>query len=96
MKAKFPQQVKPLCIAIPESDGDGDALYNIPAFACDMENAMPGTLFRIPLRTEEQAQQSLISNSTYEHAEMLELLSNFAKESAVMLVFLKHLESSIK
>ncbi|CAF1577973.1 unnamed protein product, partial [Didymodactylos carnosus] len=39
-----------------------------------VEKPFNGTLFRLPLRTTEQAEESLLSNIVYEHHAMVELL----------------------
>jgi sacsin len=35
------------------------------AFGCNMKDAYPGTLFRLPLRTPQMAQQSNLSKQVY-------------------------------
>jgi sacsin len=63
------------------------------AFGCDCTNPFPGTLFRLPLRTLEQATTSRISQRSHTPLELRSLLLDFAAESGDLLLFLKHVES---
>ena len=54
-----------------------------------------GTLFRLPLRSSQQAADSRISQVHYTHQQMLELLGEFCDGAAEMLLFLRHIEVSM-
>ena len=54
-----------------------------------------GTLFRLPLRSSQQAADSRISQVHYTHQQMLELLGEFCDGAAEMLLFLRHIEVSV-
>lgn len=51
-----------------------------------------GTIFRLPLRNKQQANDSLLSNCYYDENELIELMTQFAKEAGEMILFLNHLE----
>ncbi|XP_063069594.1 sacsin [Engraulis encrasicolus] len=51
-----------------------------------------GTMFRFPLRTEEMAEKSEISNAPVEDIQMRELLNVFAEDSDGLILFLKHIK----
>lgn len=52
--------------------------------------SFPGTIFRLPLRTEERAKHSLISREPFLETDFEELVSQFIPLGADMLIFLKH------
>jgi sacsin len=52
-----------------------------------------GTLFRLPLRTEDQAEESRLSKRSLSPLECEQLLRMFAEDASSMLVFLKSVES---
>lgn len=52
--------------------------------------SFPGTIFRLPLRTEKQAKHSLISHEPFLEADFEKLISQFIPLGADMLIFLKH------
>ncbi|KAF9140341.1 hypothetical protein BG015_001698, partial [Linnemannia schmuckeri] len=54
-----------------------------------------GTIFRFPLRTEEQASGSEISDNAYTPAKVLEILEKLKEEALRALLFLKHVEEII-
>ena len=51
-----------------------------------------GTLFRLPLRTAEEAKASLISTAVYTADAVLEAFAGFAEVASSCLLFLKHIE----
>ncbi|CAF1521169.1 unnamed protein product [Didymodactylos carnosus] len=54
---------------------------------CELvDESFNGTLFRLPLRTSEQAKESLLSNTVYEHHDMLELLNMLVKRGSQLLL----------
>ena len=62
-------------------------------FDCDLSNKEPffdGTLFRLPLRTSQQAGTSRIKNTSYSKEEMIALLKQFVEASGNMLLFTQH------
>ena len=61
-------------------------------FDCDLhlskdDNSYPGTLFRFPLRTKEQAIKSEIKEIHYDNKQMKELLKLFASGAKTLLLF---------
>ena len=61
-------------------------------FDCDLhlrkdDNSYPGTLFRFPLRTKEQAIKSEIKQLHYDNKQMKELLKLFASGAKTLLLF---------
>ena len=61
-------------------------------FDCDLhlskdDNSYPGTLFRFPLRTREQAIKSEIKQLHYDNKQMKELLKLFASGAKTLLLF---------
>jgi hypothetical protein len=52
-----------------------------------------GTLFRLPLRTADQAESSLLSKRSLSPAEALELMESLKVEASAMLLFLKSVEN---
>eukprot|EP01125_Pyxidicula_operculata_P016750 TRINITY_DN5794_c0_g1_i1.p1 TRINITY_DN5794_c0_g1~~TRINITY_DN5794_c0_g1_i1.p1 ORF type:complete len:3042 (-),score=541.68 TRINITY_DN5794_c0_g1_i1:56-8728(-) len=61
-------------------------------FGCDMKTPFEGTIFRFPLRTEQQATESRISPSPYTHDGVMNLLKLFKSEGSTVILFLKHVE----
>ena len=61
-------------------------------FSCSLQASFPGTLFRLPLRSEgaEAARPSKISSLTHTVDSIEDLLSAFASSASDMLLFLKH------
>jgi hypothetical protein len=59
---------------------------------CSASEQFPGTLFRLPLRTKEQASASAIAATYFEQDELLELLHEFEGAAASMLLFLRNVE----
>ena len=56
----------------------------------DSEVNYDGTLFRLPLRTLQQAKRSLISTTNYEEVDILENLKKLAENSNSILLFTQH------
>ncbi|KAG0213553.1 hypothetical protein BGX33_002837 [Mortierella sp. NVP41] len=61
----------------------------------DFSKPYPGTIFRFPLRAEEQAATSALSNYAYTPAKVLEMLVKLKDEALKALLFLKHVERII-
>jgi hypothetical protein len=57
------------------------------------ETRFDGTLFRFPLRTGEQAENSEISNSPYLISSVEALFDSFKRDAGIILLFLKFVES---
>ncbi|XP_077979790.1 sacsin-like [Glandiceps talaboti] len=64
-------------------------------FGCNIMNGCDynATLFRLPLRSEKAANQSLISNTVYTKERMEELIGNLKKHANSLLVFTQHVSS---
>ena len=62
-------------------------------FGCDMRKHFAGTLFRFPLRTEEQAAASNLSTHAYTDAKVSSLFDDFMETADATLIFLQHVES---
>ncbi|KAH7034435.1 hypothetical protein BKA57DRAFT_476210 [Linnemannia elongata] len=58
----------------------------------DFSKPYPGTIFRFPLRTSEQAKDSKISNYAYSPEKVLDMLVKLKDEALKALLFLKHVE----
>ena len=61
-------------------------------FGCDLhlnkaDNSFPGTLFRFPLRTREQAMKSEIKQLHYDNNQMRDLLEIFVRGAKTLLLF---------
>ncbi|EEY57113.1 uncharacterized protein PITG_10921 [Phytophthora infestans T30-4] len=74
-----------------------DLVDNFPAqidpfrcFGCNFSESFAGTIFRLALRTEEQAQQSKLSNRAQTPAKMAEMLKEFADSLPTVLLFLRN------
>ncbi|XP_069939467.1 sacsin-like isoform X2 [Cherax quadricarinatus] len=63
-------------------------------FGCIIQQTkkFDGTLFRFPLRTPAQANNSEISNVSYEHKAMIELLQMFSKIIGELLIFTQNIK----
>ena len=66
-------------------------------FGCDLslkngDMSFPGTLFRLPLRTPQQAAASEIKRESYSRQEVLHLLKLFIQASGNMLLFTQHVQ----
>ena len=95
----------PHCRYAPEATGDSPGERFEPVdeeFKEDFKDVLLGylseyfslkgaTMFRLPLRTLERSQESLISNTFLENCKIKELLSKFRSESKKMLLFLNHI-----
>ena len=79
-----------LPFAWPRGSTVDDAVVCDPAVAA--ASGLDGTLFRLPLRTPEQAARSLIAGRHFALAELQSLLMQFTRASADMLLFLRHVE----
>ncbi|CAF0906303.1 unnamed protein product, partial [Didymodactylos carnosus] len=59
-------------------------------FSCNVfslaDHPFDGTLFRLPLRTSKQAESSLLSNTVYDHQDMLELLEMLVERGTQLLL----------
>ncbi|KAL5004239.1 hypothetical protein ScPMuIL_017695 [Solemya velum] len=53
----------------------------------------PGTLFRLPLRTQEQARESQISDKVYNKQEVKKLLEKFMESAGNLLLFSQHVHT---
>ena len=53
----------------------------------------PGTLFRFPLRTRQQAEKSEISKLSYDRREIVELLKKLVEAGSFLLLFTQHVKS---
>ena len=62
------------------------------AFGNDFNGAYDGTLFRLPLRTREQAASSRLTKTSHTAEGIHALLTSFADDASSMLLFLKHIE----
>lgn len=62
------------------------------AFGCDMESPYSGTLFRFPLRSEQQAAVSRLSRQSYSEEDMSNLLYELYVEGVSAMLFLKNVE----
>ncbi|KAI8346951.1 hypothetical protein B0O80DRAFT_221440 [Mortierella sp. GBAus27b] len=58
----------------------------------DFTKPYPGTIFRFPLRTNEQAQESRLSKNAYPAEKVLEMLAKLKNEALRGILFLKHIE----
>ncbi|KAK3833268.1 MAG: hypothetical protein J3R72DRAFT_232028 [Linnemannia gamsii] len=61
----------------------------------DFSKPYPGTIFRFPLRTEKQAEDSKISKYAYTPAKVLEMLIKLKEEALKALLFLRYVERII-
>ncbi|KAG7379423.1 hypothetical protein PHYPSEUDO_008661 [Phytophthora pseudosyringae] len=59
-------------------------------FGCNFLEPFSGTIFRLALRTEEQAQRSKLSNRAQLPAKMAEMLKEFADNLPTVLLFLRN------
>lgn len=65
-------------------------------FSCACLECLPPhqhTLFRLPLRTPEQAETSELSNRSHSVAAIADLLQELQQEAVAMLLFLKRIEA---
>lgn len=62
------------------------------AFGCDMQNPYDGTLFRFPLRSVQQAEDSRLSRQLYTEDDMSLLLYELYLEAVTAMLFLKNIE----
>ncbi|KAG0285599.1 hypothetical protein BGZ98_005444, partial [Dissophora globulifera] len=58
----------------------------------DFSKAYPGTIFRFPLRTKEQAKISKLSKNSYPAEQVLKMLLKLKDEALKGILFLKHIE----
>lgn len=63
------------------------------AFGCDMKKPFPGTLFRFPLRSADQAAVSKLSRQAYTEDDISYMFSQLYKEAVFSLLFLKSVAS---
>eukprot|EP00282_Hemiselmis_andersenii_P008175 CAMPEP_0114109248 /NCGR_PEP_ID=MMETSP0043_2-20121206/671_1 /TAXON_ID=464988 /ORGANISM="Hemiselmis andersenii, Strain CCMP644" /LENGTH=412 /DNA_ID=CAMNT_0001201105 /DNA_START=37 /DNA_END=1271 /DNA_ORIENTATION=- len=70
-----------------------DQLAPYRAFGVDFRGPYKGTLFRLPLRTPEQAKASKLSAQCYTEESLLPLLRDFVEDAQHSLLFLKNVSS---
>ncbi|KAF9967117.1 hypothetical protein BGZ65_000134, partial [Modicella reniformis] len=58
----------------------------------DFSKPYQGTIFRFPLRSEEQAKTSKLSKNAYSSEKVLEMLMKLKEEALRGILFLKHIE----
>lgn len=66
-----------------------DQLSPYCAFGCNMESSFPGTIFRFPLRNEEQASTSKLSKQSYLADDISSMFVQLYEEGVFTLLFLK-------
>ena len=69
-----------------------DQFAPFEAYHVDWKKVYNGTLFRLPLRTQEQARSSLLSKRALSSEEVEALLHSLQLEASAMLLFLKNIE----
>ena len=74
-----------------ENFPDQFAPFEVKEFGCTMKQYFPGTLFRFPLRKEQNV-TSKISSRTWKERDIMELFFAFQKEAAQVPIFLNHVE----
>ena len=67
-----------------------DQIAPYAAFGSDLKSEFNGTLFRLPLRTGEQAESSRLSKIVHSTGDLLDLLREFQEEAQQSLLFLKN------
>ncbi|CAI5741170.1 unnamed protein product [Peronospora destructor] len=67
-----------------------DQLSPFQCFGCNFTEPFSGTIFRLALRTVEQAQRSKLSHRAQTPAQMAEMLKEFADSLPTVLLFLRH------
>jgi len=67
-----------------------DQISPYAAFGSDLRSEFQGTLFRLPLRTPQQAASSRLSAKIHTAADLLSLLGEFLGEAQQSLLFLKN------
>lgn len=70
-----------------------DQFKPFEAYGVSWKKSYAGTLFRLPLRTPEQAASSLLSRRALSPQEVEDLLQSLQLEASAMLLFLKNVES---
>src|SRR5581483_12008809 len=70
-----------------------DQCYPYEAFGCDFSEEFKGTLFRLPLRTNNLSRQSKISNKVHDIGEILRLFDNSKVMGNKEILFLRNIES---
>lgn len=74
-------------------DKFSDQFSPYEAYKLNWKKAYDGTLFRLPLRTPEQASSSLLSKRALSPEEVEDLLFSLQLEASAMLLFLKNIET---
>ena len=70
-----------------------DVAHSPPPFSgFSGRDALPGTLFRLPLRSAVQAERSAIASNHFDVTETMAMLREFSEVAGEMLLFLKHVE----
>ncbi|CAH0485094.1 unnamed protein product [Peronospora farinosa] len=67
-----------------------DQISPFQCFGCHFTAPFSGTIFRLALRTVEQAQRSKLSHRAQTPAQMAEMLKEFADSLPTVLLFLRH------
>ena len=67
-----------------------DQIAPYAAFGSDLKREFKGTLFRLPLRTAEQAATSRLSTKVHSTDDLLDMLGAFLEEAQQSLLFLKN------
>ncbi|OWZ18889.1 hypothetical protein PHMEG_0006950 [Phytophthora megakarya] len=67
-----------------------DQIAPFRCFGCNFSGPFSGTIFRLALRTEEQAQRSKLSNRAQAPAKMADMLKEFAISLPTVLLFLRN------
>ncbi|KAK1930915.1 Sacsin [Phytophthora citrophthora] len=67
-----------------------DQITPFRCFGCNFSEPFQGTIFRLALRTIEQAKQSKLSNRAQTPENMAEMLEEFAKSLPTVLLFLRN------
>lgn len=70
-----------------------DQFTPFEAYKLNWKQAYDGTLFRLPLRTSDQAHTSLLSKRALSPEEVEDLLFSLQLEASAMLLFLKNIET---
>ncbi|KAL3671864.1 hypothetical protein V7S43_002532 [Phytophthora oleae] len=67
-----------------------DQIIPFRCFGCNFSEPFPGTIFRLALRTVEQAKRSKLSNRAQTPENMAEMLQEFADSLPTVLLFLRN------
>ncbi|KAL4160257.1 hypothetical protein PRNP1_000828 [Phytophthora ramorum] len=67
-----------------------DQIIPFRCFGCNFSEPFSGTIFRLALRTEEQAKRSKLSNRAQTPVKLAEMLQEFAESLPTVLLFLRN------